>query len=206
LLADPQPTPNEQALPLPTTLALHVNVRFFLILGGFIILCLIIGMLVGFFVVLHTIPSTRPTHHVTTVFVSPLVFLVIIVAAIIFVSLIVVIFALVFYNLLRRQEITIDEQGIITKYFGKTTAVRWSEARCFDLWGGKTRRMLPFEIIGEHGVVRWQIPDRYQFFYPFTPTIPQEEFRQTFAAMQQVITAKTGLPLYDLRDKKLVWW
>jgi hypothetical protein len=110
------------------------------------------------------------------------------------------------YNYALKQEITVDEQGIITKYFGKMTAVRWSEVRCFDLWGGKTRRMLPFEIIGEHGVVRWQIPDRYQFFYPFTPTIPQEEFRQTFAAMQQVITAKTGLPLYDLRDKKLVWW
>jgi hypothetical protein len=66
--------------------------------------------------------------------------------------------------------------------------------------------MFPMELLGENNVVRWQFPNRYRFFYPFTPALPYEAYRKKVDAMQQVIMAKTGLPLYDLRDKKMIWW
>ncbi|MBV9711026.1 MAG: hypothetical protein JO011_08945 [Ktedonobacteraceae bacterium] len=111
------------------------------------------------------------------------------------------------WNRFLKQEITVQGPGITTHYYGKSTTVLWNDVQCFDIWGGKTKRFLSFEIIGKDSVVRWIVPkSRFRAIYPFRPTIPYDEYCKKMEALEQVVIAKTGLPLYDLRDKKLYLW
>ncbi|BCL80606.1 hypothetical protein ccbrp13_30710 [Ktedonobacteria bacterium brp13] len=96
-----------------------------------------------------------------------------------------------------KQEITVHEQGITAEYYGKATTIPWHEVQGFDIWGGKTKRMISYELIGENGVVRWVVPNQYRLFFPFKPTIPNDEYTQKMAALQQVIVAQSGKPLYS---------
>ncbi|MFL5705720.1 MAG: hypothetical protein ACJ8AG_23250 [Ktedonobacteraceae bacterium] len=207
LLANPQPIPDERALSLPTTLTMRLNMKFFFAIIGFMFLIVIITFLVGFFIVMnsHLVLRNGIGRHVISSQELLIPLGIALVILIVFFLLLIFFYKFLFERVFK-QEITIDEQGLTTKYYGRTTSLRWSEARCFDIWGGKTQRMIPMELLGENNVVRWQFPNRYRFFYPFTPTLPYEAYRKKVDVMQQVIMAKTGLPLYDLRDKKMIWW
>jgi hypothetical protein len=203
LLFNPQFKPEEQPLQLSmalervmnTKLVLRTNKTYFLLMTGpYLFLCLLsmFGKIsqdrwgIGLLLIYSSLSTAA------------------LVGAIIECLLTIGVISVLIFLWLARQEIGIDERGVTSTYLGKTTTVPWDEARCFDLWGPKTTYGFQYELIGEHSVVRWQIPNPNQTFQLFKPTIPRQEFDYRLGSMHQVITAKTGLLLYDLRDKKLV--
>ena len=66
------------------------------------------------------------------------------------------------------------------------------------------------ELTSERGVARWfQLGPRRTFLTWFTmlkPDLSLDEYHEKMTRLQQVIVARTGKPLYDLRDEKIVWW
>ncbi len=191
LLADP----NEHALPLPTTIRMQVNSRFQVWYTGIVMVIIVVGLVGVLFFVGGGDLFRRPLFLIVFGVTLLLTFGVLIGAFA---------FNRFLYNGKLRSEIVVNEQGITTHYFGKTTTVLWNESQSFDIWGGKTRRMRSFELVGGKNVVRWIVPQRYRAVFPFKPTTSYEEYCKKMGALEQVVCAKTHLKLYDLRDKKLV--
>ncbi len=197
LLASHQPVSDQNALPLPTTLTMKLSMRFQFVIMGFVLLIYVIG----FFIIAALVGGS---------FLAKPLFWIIL--GIVLVFTVGVLFASIgfnklLWNRLLKQEITVQGPGITTHYYGKTTTVLWNDIQCFDVWGGKTKRFLSFEIIGKDSVVRWIVPkSRFRAIYPFRPTIPYDEYCRKMEALEQMVVAKTGQPLYDLRDKKLYLW
>ncbi len=197
LLAHHQPVPDENVLPLPTTLTMKLSMRFQFVVVGFVLAIFAIA-----FIIMATFIDGKLLS-------KPLFW---IFAAVMFVIIVAVLFASVgfsklLWNRLMKQEIIVQGPGITTHYYGKSTTVLWNDIQCFDVWGGKTKRFLSFEIIGKDSVVRWIVPkSRFRAIYPFRPTIPYDEYCKKMEALEQLVVAKTGQPLYDLRDKKMYLW
>ncbi len=197
LLAEPQPQPDANALSLPATISMKLNMRFqFLVVGVMLVLVFIVMGVVSYFV-----SSGHSFNNAVFWIVMGIVFVFI---ALIWIGM--AFFSKFLYNRVFDQKIVVDEYGVATHYFGKCTSLRWEEIESFDIWGAKTARVTPFELVGKESVVRWMMPRRYRLFYPFRPAESYEEYCQKMDALQRVIVAKTGRPMYDLRDKKIVWW
>ena len=90
----------------------------------------------------------------------------------------------------------------------ETSRIRWRNARLFatcpcNLWEKRAYAPTIYELAGPNTVVRWE---RLRRKMPFTfawlckPSIPFDEYDQQMDALLSVIAAKTGLPLYDLRE------
>lgn len=206
LLANPQPIPDERALPLPTILTQRVNKKALLIVVAFVVFVMLVAAFAGFLAGLSDHPATGHGHPITNP--TPL-FIAIggILAGTLVVGIILFFFFWWFYNTLARREITIDEQGITTNYYGQKITMQWNEARSFAIWGIKKQPLLSFELVGDQSVIRWQIPAKVKKTpLVYTTNVPSEEYYAKLAALQQVVMAKTGLPLYDLRDQKVTWW
>ncbi len=197
LLASHQPVPDENALSLPTTMTMKLSMRFQYAIIGFMLLIYVFVLVIVFAVMGVGFPSKPLFWIIVGVM---LLFMVVVLLASIGLNKLL-------WNRLLKQEIIVQGPGITTHYYGKSTTVLWNDIQCFDVWGGKTKRFLSFEIIGKDGVVRWIVPKaRFRAIYPFRPTIPYDEYCKKIEALEQVVAAKTGLPLYDLRDKKMYLW
>jgi len=201
-LAQPQPTPNANALEMPTKIHLRMSKKYLLELTGimYVVFALImIGVLV------FLLPASRAGATVTFAIIGVLL-------AVTFVLFLVsFVLSLLVTGPLVEQEITVDEHGIITKFFRKNTHVPWNDVQSFAMWGSAKRfSVIQFEITSAHGIARWyQLGERRKFLTwlsTLKPDVPFEEYREKMSRLQQVIIARTGKPLYDLRDDKIVWW
>lgn len=200
-LVQPQPTPNANALEMPTKIHLRLSKKYLLeSIGIFYILTDLI--LVGVFVIIF--PASKNVGLTFSLIGIALV-------GIFIIFLLTFFFSLIITGPVVEQEITVDNQGITTKFFRQHTYIPWDAAQSFAIWGNTKRfSVIQFELTSEQGVARWfQLGSQRKFMTWFTmlkPDLPFDEYRETMIRLQQVIVARTGKPLYDLRDEKIVWW
>lgn len=199
-LAQPQPTPNSSALALPVRISLRLDMKRFLKFMGifYALLALVPVGILAFFL---------PSFGGMLLFI--VIFLFVVFMFIVF--LITGFIVLVIMKPFIEQEIVVDEQSITTKFYRQVTRIPWSEVQSFAMWGSTKRfSAIPFELVSEQGVAHWiQLGPRNKFLTRLSmlrPDMPFDEYHDKMNRLQQVIVARTGKPLYDLRDEKMVWW
>ena len=196
LLFPEQPAPNASALTLPTTLELRVKWTLY-----YIVIAVSLITFAG--VTLVFISMKFPSRTALLIFLS-------IVGGAILLFLLLFLLTASIAMRRARQVITVTEQGITTRYLGKTTTVPWSEA-CFFCVNGvaKQKRALVYELSSEKESVLWTrlfVPKGFIRTAMLKPTIPFEEYDQKMRALVEVVAGRTGLPLYDLRDTSNKWY
>lgn len=198
LLAQPQPEADEHALPLPTTISIQPGEK---LLG----LSIGVGMAIMFIVAAVVFIAANQGHLA----IDPVIWLyagIAITVAVAVTFLITWFVSKFMWKRFGKQEIIIQAPGITTYYYGDTTTVLWNDAQCFALCGLKVKGMQSYELIGKNSVVRWGVPKNLRFYYPLQPAEYYEDYSRKMQALPQLIMAKTGLPLYDLREGKLTLW
>ncbi|GCE24114.1 hypothetical protein [Dictyobacter kobayashii] len=195
LLAVEQPAASAAGLPLPFTLTIRYGK----------VTCLkLVGMSMIFFAAyLGLVAWTLKDAMVSLV--SGISVPVVVCAVVFFLCLI----GLLLIFLLRRQRQIVDvtEQAISMSTGSKQSLVRWEEARLFAVyhtWGAqRNQSSLTYELSSMTDIVRWtEVVRRPGFFQMgMTPTIPLGEHVQQIQALNALVVARTGLPLYDLRKE-----
>ncbi len=107
----------------------------------------------------------------------------------------------------RRRRIEVSEDGI-RMYESKraVTHVPWQEARLFVCYNALVARRSGDELICElssgSNVVRWSwVQHAGSPWLMWTATTPLAEHRAHMQALAELVTTRTGLPLYDLRGE-----
>lgn len=196
LLATEQPSQNAHALPLPVSIELHMKWTLYYIM---------LAVLLVAFAVL-TLIVINLGHHSATFIRIFLLFL----GGTALLFLLVFLLAASIATRRARQVITVTEQAITTRYLGKVTTVPWTEA-CFFCVNGvaKQKRALVYELSSEKESVLWTrvfVPRGFIRTAMLRPTIPFEEYDQKMSALLELVTGRTGLMLYDLRDTSNKWY
>jgi hypothetical protein len=194
-IAEQQPVSNALILTLPVTLAVRVNWRFLL---AFMLLPFCLTLVLGSLALYYFFFRDFLLLHSRD---ASLLFAIISVAAL-FVLIVIGIAILLFIRKLR-QYIQVSESGIQSRFLGQESSLRWDEIQLFALWGGKSKSMHAYEIVGTNGLVRWTAPIKKRWYNSLVPTQPFEEYDKQMQAVLALIVTKTQLPLYDLRLK---WW
>ncbi len=121
----------------------------------------------------------------------------------IFVVALLVIFLTLYWLLSTEftQVIEVSDEGLRTHYKGQDTHIRWSDARLFARHGvfgdAHGHRTFTYELSGSDIVVKWSVHKNRMGFSK--TDVPFEEYRKRMIALNEVIAARTGLQLYDLR-------
>lgn len=203
LLATQQPVPNAYALQLPLTIQQRPNWLTLLLVPGFIIV--LMAMAVPLMYIFLPQVVVLPHHRQL-----PQLWIGITIG---FTALLMLILCAILFGVLYgrvRQQLTITEHGLIKPGFRKAHSLSWKEARLFAIDGllGTKNYQYPimYELSSANDIVRWgwmhQSNRKVLFFAK--PTIPAEDYNRQMEAVLSLIAGRTGLPLYDLRDKKQV--
>jgi hypothetical protein len=217
LLASEQPRPDANALPLPTvlgqsspvtsdsslltTVVQRPNWNIFLVIFGVAFLTVIIFAVI-IFLFLPTLLPPLPHHRAL-----PLAFVFIAVAVFVVLMLLYcsILFGVMYFK--ARQHLTVTEHGLIMLGFRKVHSVSWQEAKLFAIDGIFGARRYPhpsiFELSSANDIIRWTWMRRSSFrvlFYS-QPVLSEEDYNRQMQSLLSFIAARTGLPLYDLRDK-----
>jgi hypothetical protein len=191
LLADEQPVPDAQTLPLPTTIGMRPSWGRVIV---FIACWLFVGLLMSYWKswVLGTFSLIS-----VLVTVSP--------------WLIFAVYFLAVYYARTRKQITLTEHGItLAGISPKIRSIPWSEVRLFAIspvgtsFSGKEQSLPPpviFEVASEHEMIQWHWLRGRGAFLLANPLVPLAEYEQQMNGILAVIKVKTGLPLYDLRKE-----
>ncbi|WP_126631523.1 hypothetical protein [Dictyobacter alpinus] len=195
LLAAEQPASSAAGLSLPCTLTFRY---------GKGTLLKFMGMVVILFVpYLGLVAWTSKDFMVSLL--SDTSILVVVCVVVFFLFLIVSL--LIFVLRRQRQIVDVTEQAISMFSGNKQSLVRWEEARLFAVyhtWGAqRNQSSLTYELSSMTDIVRWtEVVRRPGFFQMLmTSTIPLEEHVQQIQALNALVVARTGLPLYDLRKE-----
>ncbi len=206
LLAPEQPLQDATALPLPITLRRRHSGKMYLRLLT-VMLLLVLILFILFYIVLSFLFPLLPGSQL-----SPQTFVLIILVSFAFVILLV--FGLSFGMLYaqEREQLTVTEHGLMKfGLWSKIQSVSWQEARLFAISGtnglkktGRLAARIPsqYELSSANDIIRWgPLPDtNIQAFVSgetASPLPAQGNYRQ---ALHSLIAARTGLPLYDLRE------
>lgn len=107
-------------------------------------------------------------------------------------------------SLLGQQKITVTESGVAMHEGLWTHTVMWHEARLFAMYNTlgahKSGAAITYELSSAKDIVRWTWVLRKTYWVGLEPTIPHDEYNRQMQALLSFVTAKTGLPLYDLRE------
>ncbi len=136
----------------------------------------------------------------------------------ILVLVLVMLFAMVFLVLVlarKDQRIELTEQGMTIRQGGRAHSVAWDEARLFAIVGvyGLKKSLSPsvYQLASAKDMLKWtyqrrRTPQRSGLLYrpilAIKPTTSYEEYERQMQALPTLVVAKTGLPLYDLRDDR----
>lgn len=186
LLFSTQPSRNEHALALPVTIEVKMRMTsFFLLSTGLVILYL------------SLLALALSLQYVSF---AALRFLMLTNGGMLLSSLLFVWLVARIAARYAHQKITVTEQGITIRYRGKTRSLAWNEARFFSLHGSARfgRTPLLYELASMKRSVVW-VQLRARSFW-LRPLIPFEAYQQQMNALSALVAARTGLPLYDLRD------
>jgi hypothetical protein len=192
-LAAEQPTADTASLPLPTTITSRPGKKtFFLIVGIVLPMALLFA---GWLTWLDSFPLLPYSDHLLSFFV---LFLIVFVPTLVF-------FLVIFLSPLSRSKVTVTESGLTAREgMEKTHTVMWQEARLFAMYGTfgrqKSGASITYELSSVRDIVRWTWVLRKMHWGGLEPTIPHDEYNRQMQALLSFVTAKTGLPLYDLRE------
>lgn len=206
LLAPEQPLQDATALPLPVTLGRHHKGKIYILILTVNLLLLLILSIPLYIVLPHLFPLSPGSS------LSQQAFAMIIMG--IFVFLVLLVFGLLLGILYAKEQeqLTVTEYGLMKiGLWGKVQSVSWQEARLFAISGtnglkktGRLAARIPsqYELSSAHDIIRWgPLPDtNIQAFVSgetASPLPAQGNYRQ---ALHSLIAARTGLPLYDLRE------
>jgi hypothetical protein len=111
----------------------------------------------------------------------------------------------IFLTPLGDQKIEVTEQGLRTRSAGQKAFVRWEEARLFavyNTWGvWRNGSSLTYELSSPTAIARW-IWIQHPNSFSLNPVgVPSGEYQQQMQALNELIVARTGLPLFDLRGE-----
>lgn len=204
LLAAKQPLPNATALPLPITLGRHHKGKIYVLILLVNLLLLLILSIPLYIVLPHLFPPGNSL--------SPQAFAVIILGS--FVFLVLLLFGLSFGMLYarEREQLTVTEYGLMKiGLWGKVQSMSWQEARLYAISGvyglkktGRLAARIPsqYELSSAHDIIRWgPLPDtNIQAFVSGETASPLPVQGNYSQALLSLIAARTGLPLYDLRE------
>jgi len=191
-LAAEQPVLDRASLPLPITIKLRPNKGIsFLGTGAILLMAMLFA---GWITWVFSYQLLLVPNHL-------LIFLV--VFSIVAVFMLAGLFA-IFLSPLGRPRITVTEGGLISNTGIKVTAVPWYEARLFAMYGTfgaqKSGAAITYELSSARDIVRWTWVLRKTYQVGLEPTIPHDEYNQQMQALLSFVVARTGLPLYDLRE------
>ena len=199
LLASEQPVTSSESLQLPCKIEVRMG-------NGAIVL--LIGMVLVFALIFSAVYSWLNDGFL---FISPdrlHTFLVLF--AIVSISMVVVLLVLFLSPIgLGRQNVEVTEQGLRSRYGGKKSFVRWEDARLFAKYNAwsmqKSGSSLSYELSSARDIARWSWVLRPNPFHiQMVPTVPFEEYTRQMQALDALIVARTGLPLYDLRKEPVM--
>jgi hypothetical protein len=190
-LASEQPTFDRAPLPLPITIKLRQNKgTFLLLIGATLLMSMLLASLVTWFV---SDSWLLAVDHL-------LIFLV--VFSIFFVPISIILLVLLL-SPLGRPRITVTEGGLISKH-GTKVIMPWYEARLFAMYETfgkqKSGSSITYELSSARDIVRWTWVLRRTLSPGLEPVIPQDEYNRQMQALLSLVVARTGLPLYDLRE------
>ncbi len=190
LLAAEQPMPHATSMALPITIKLRYSKEFWLLMTGTTLLMVL--LFAAILTLFNNAPSLFTSNRLLFFLVSFSIL------AIIFVNLVVVIFAIV-----SRQQIEVTERGLTTRYGGKVSSMTWNEARLFAMYDTfsvqKSGAAITYELSSAGAIARWTWVRRKTYFVGLEPTVSIDEHYGQMQALAELVAAKTGLPLYDLR-------
>ena len=198
LLAAEQPVPSDSALSLPITIAQRPNRVILLIPGLVAVLAIVFA-----FSIVYVYPQSLSPHHPVPLSTLYAIAGVAIIAVALLGGLL---FAVTYYRV--RQQITVTQDGILMLGVRKVHSMRWDEARLFAIDGlngaKKVNEPFLFELSSTNEVIRWNWlrKSTRRIIFLAKPTVPRAEYERQMHALNSLIAARTGLPLYDLREKR----
>jgi hypothetical protein len=184
-----QPRPDAEVLRLPMTITLRMARQFGLLMA----LAFLIGMIL-FLLVMDLINPLGGTLFLSW---PGNIIMLIVLAAL----------ALGIYLLFtqRRTHIEVSANGIrVYQSKHMDARVSWQEAHLFACYFApavsRTDAELTYELASGSNVVRWSCAQHAGSpWQMWTATVPFEEHRTQMRALAKLVTARTGLTLYDLR-------
>lgn len=179
-LASPQPYPDPEALPLPFVISLRPSWLTFLLTPFFAWAGVVIGSYI--FAWSYVWPNTGPLIH-TLAFTLALMLA------------ISTGFLLSLYHWIEA-----DDEGLTIRTLFWSKSIAWHEARLFAVDAALNSKKTPdhYELSSATTILRWpwkRKPSRFTRL-----SCPFAEYEWQMKALHSVIAARTGLPLYDLRD------
>jgi hypothetical protein len=204
LLADEQPAPDAQAVSLPLTIRMRSNKRLMVTVTATLFLSLILPFIAGFAFGL----TAHAPHSAHTVHVGMGTLLIVLgIWALVVLIVVGIVYATLYAK--AREQVTLTEFGImVSGVTPRVQSISWREARLFAIANPsnfkrfKDRQPLILEVASEQNLVRWTwLRPKSARSGLAVPVLPPEEYEQQMHNVLSVITAKTGLPLYDLRKK-----
>jgi hypothetical protein len=97
----------------------------------------------------------------------------------------------------------VTEGGLISNA-GIKVIMPWYEARLFAMYGTfgaqKSGAAITYELSSARDIVRWTWFLRKTYWVDIEPMMSHDEYNRQMQALLSLVTAKTGLPLYDLRE------
>lgn len=192
LLAVEQPIANPAALELPCTITLRRSKESIAVLIAIALLSAL--LLAGVFSWLDN----------GFLFISPNRFHNFLVLFAITAAVMAIILLAIFLSPIGRQKIEVTEQGLSARYGGQKGAVRWEEARLFAMyntWGAqKNGSSITYELSSATDIARWTWVLRANLLHlNMVPAVPSNDYNRQMQALNALIVARTGLPLFDLR-------
>ena len=187
LLAAEQPAPDATALSLPITIKQGMSKLFVL---TFVMDALIVDTLFGY-------PLMRNNPSIGSVIV---ICILVLITSIMFGVLV----AMLYREF--DQQIDVTEEGLTSRYKGKVSSICWSEVTLFATYGAfetqRSKIVGIYELSGANSVVRWKWYKykRKNLLMSLGPIISLDEYNRQMQALLSLVAAKTGLPLYDLRE------
>ncbi len=106
------------------------------------------------------------------------------------------------FNIQQRMSITAADQYLLVSFGGTNFTVQWSEARLFSVIGKREERpmVLRYALEGYGVTAEWWMCTRPPRWFDVARLgMPYEEYDRRMREILSVVSAKTGLPLLDLR-------
>lgn len=179
-LASPQPYPDPEALPLPFVIARRAGWLAYLLAPLITWIVLLFGVYFWFWQ--YVWPHYGSLIHTLSLsLVLPVA-----VEGVIFLG--------------GRDWIEVDDQGLTIRTLFRSQSILWHEARLFvvDAALKADNKANRYELSSTTSIMRWTIAQKPSHMNKLSCSF--EEYTWQMKALHAVIAARTGLPLYDLRD------
>jgi len=206
LLAAEQPLQDATALPLPITLRRRHSGKIYLRLLT-IMLLLVLILFIPLYIALSYLFPLLPGSQLSSQTLS-----LIILGIFTFVILLVLGLSLGMLYAREHEQLTVTEHGLMKiGPWGKVQSMSWQDAQLFAIrvvYGlkktGRLAARIPsqYELSSAHDIIRWgPLPDtNIQAFVSGETASPLPVQGNYSQALLSLIAARTGLPLYDLRE------